>query len=168
MKKSFLKIFILLTISTLCMSHEFWLQPKKFNLQPSEKTYVDVFVGENYKGEKVDASKFMISKMTHYAKNIEEDFISKISTKDSVSIEAEFTTAGNHLLAFNNTNKWFVKSWIVLVIFPHSRFFKNVTHIVNYEINIQCVIFIKICVSIKKVNNFFIKKRCITIYNIIN
>ena len=106
MKKSLLKIFILLTISTLCMSHEFWLQPKKFNLQPSEKTNVDVFVGENYKGEKVDASKFTISKMTHYAKNIEEDFISKISTKDSVSIETEFPTAGNHLLAFNNTNKF--------------------------------------------------------------
>jgi uncharacterized GH25 family protein len=106
MKKSLLKIFILLIISTLCMSHEFWLQPRKFILQPSEKTSVDVFVGENYKGDKVDATKFTISKMTHYANNVEEDFISKVSTKDSVSIEAQFTTEGNHLLAFNNTNKF--------------------------------------------------------------
>lgn len=106
MKKSLLKLLILLTISTLCMSHEFWLQPQKFILQPSEKTNVDVYVGENYKGEKVDASKFTISKMTHYAKNVEEDFINKVSTKDSVSIETEFTTEGNHLLAFNNTNKF--------------------------------------------------------------
>ena len=88
------------------MSHEFWLQPKKFILQPSEKTSVDVFVGENYNGEKVDASKFTISKMTHHAKNVEEDFISKVSTKDSVSIETQFSTEGNHLLAFNNTNKF--------------------------------------------------------------
>ena len=106
MKKSLPKIFILLIISTLCMSHEFWLQPKKFMLQPSEKTNVDVFVGENYEGKKVDASKFTISKMTHYAKNIEENFISKVSTKDSVSIETQFATEGNHLLAFNNTNKF--------------------------------------------------------------
>lgn len=106
MKKSLLKTFILLIISTLCMSHEFWLQPKKFMLQPSEKTSVDVFVGENYKGQKVDATKFTIAKMTHYAKNIEEDFINKVSTKDSVSIETQFSTEGNHLLAFNNTNKF--------------------------------------------------------------
>ena len=106
MKKVFLKIFILLTVSTLCMSHEFWLQPRKFILQPSEKTNVDVFVGENYEGKKVDATKFTISKMTHYAKNIEEDFISKVSNKDSVNIEMQFATEGNHLLAFNNTNKF--------------------------------------------------------------
>jgi uncharacterized GH25 family protein len=56
--------------------------------------------------QKVYFTTFRKNKMTHYAKNIEEDFISKISTKDSVSIETEFTTEGNHLLAFNNTNKF--------------------------------------------------------------
>jgi uncharacterized GH25 family protein len=106
MKKSIHFISIFLIISTLTFAHEFWLQPQKFMLKSSEKTNIDVFVGENYAGEKVDASKFTVSKLIHYGKGIEEDFMSKISTKDSVKIEASFSTEGNHLVAFNNTNKF--------------------------------------------------------------
>jgi uncharacterized GH25 family protein len=106
MKKLPLKIFILLIISTLTFAHEFWLQPQKFFLKLNEKTNIDVYVGENYAGKKVDASKFTVSKLTHYGKGIEEDFMNKLSTKDSVKIEASFSTEGNHLVAFNNTNKF--------------------------------------------------------------
>ena len=107
MKKTIYVLLILLIISTLTFAHEFWLQPQKFILKPSEKTNIDVFVGENYTGTKVDASKFTVSKLTHYYGNaIEEDFMSKLSTKDSVKIEAFFSTEGNHLVAFNNTNKF--------------------------------------------------------------
>ncbi len=106
MKKTFYSLSILLIINTLTFAHEFWLQPQKFLLKPSEKTNIDVFVGENYTGSKVDASKFTVSKLTHYGKGVEEDFISKLSTKDSVKIEAIFSTEGNHLIAFNNTNKF--------------------------------------------------------------
>lgn len=105
MKKTIYALLILLIISTLTFAHEFWLQPQKFMLKLSEKTNIDVFVGENYTGEKVDASKFIVSKLTHYGKNIEEDFIKKLLTKDSVKVEASFTSEGNHLVAFNNTNK---------------------------------------------------------------
>lgn len=106
MKKTLYYLAILLIISTLTFAHEFWLQPQKFILKPFEKTSIDVFVGENYTGEKVDASKFTVSKLTHYGKGSEEDFMSKLSTKDSVKIEASFSTVGNHLVAFNNTNKF--------------------------------------------------------------
>ena len=106
MKKTIYSLFILLVISTLTFAHEFWLQPQKFILKPSEKTNIDVFVGENYTGSKVDASKFTVAKLTHYGNGMEEDFMSKLSTKDSVKIEASFASEGNHLVAFNNTNKF--------------------------------------------------------------
>lgn len=106
MKKITYSLFILLIISTLTFAHEFWLQPQKFILKLSEKTNIDVFVGENYTGSKVDASKFTVSKLTHHGKGMEEDFMSKLSTKDSVKIEASFASEGNHLIAFNNTNKF--------------------------------------------------------------
>ena len=96
----------MLIISTLTFAHEFWLQPQKFLLKPSEKTNIYTFVGENYTGSKTDASKFTIAKLTHYANGMEEDFMNKLSTKDSVKIEASFATEGNHLIAFNNTNKF--------------------------------------------------------------
>ena len=106
MKKTIYSLIILLIISTITFAHEFWLQPQKFLLKPSEKTNIDVFVGENYTGSKVDASKFTVAKLTHYGNGMEEDFMSKLSTKDSVKIEAVFSTEGNHLIAFNNTNKF--------------------------------------------------------------
>ena len=106
MKKTIYSLVILLIISTLTFAHEFWLQPQKFLLKISEKTNIDVFVGENYTGSKVDASKFTVAKLTHYGNGTEEDFMSKLSTKDSVKVEASFTTEGNHLIAFNNTNKF--------------------------------------------------------------
>jgi len=106
MKKIFYSLIFLLVVSTLTFAHEFWLQPQKFVLKPSEKTNIDVFVGENYTGSKVDASKFTVSKLTHHGKGIEEDFLKKLFLKDSVKIEASFSTEGNHLVAFNNTNKF--------------------------------------------------------------
>jgi uncharacterized GH25 family protein len=106
MKKTIYSLVILLIVSTLTFAHEFWLQPQKFILKPSGKTNIDVFVGENYTGSKVDASKFTVSKLTHYGKGTEEDFMNKLSTKDSVKIEASFASEGNHLVAFNNTNKF--------------------------------------------------------------
>ena len=106
MKKIIYSLIILLIISTLTFAHEFWLQPQKFLLRPSEKTNIDVFVGENYTGSKVDASKFTVAKLTHYGNGMEEDFMSKLSTKDSVKIEVSFAMEGNHLIAFNNTNKF--------------------------------------------------------------
>jgi uncharacterized GH25 family protein len=106
MKKNILTLITLCAVSSICIAHEFWLQPQKFMLNLLEKTSVDVFVGENYTGEKVDASKFTISKMMHYSSLLSENFMDKISTNDSVKIEARFASEGNHLLAFNNTNKF--------------------------------------------------------------
>ncbi len=106
MKKYTLLFCLLIFFSFLSFSHEFWLQPLKFLLKINEHTSVDVFVGENYTGEKVDASKFTISKLTHYSKEGEADLKSQISTKDSVKIPVTFSSEGNHLLAFNNTNKF--------------------------------------------------------------
>lgn len=100
-------IFTLVTILSITVfAHEFWLQPLKFWLNIGEGTEVSILVGENYKGDKSDASKYNIQQLKHYSIHGVEDYTAHLSQKDKSVIEASFTSAGNHLLSFNNSNKF--------------------------------------------------------------
>lgn len=103
------KIFLLSGIVCICLlalAHEFWLQPLKFWLKVNEKTSISILVGENYKGERSDWSKYKIQQLKHYSSKGVEDFTSHLSAADKSLIDASFSSAGNHLVAFNNSNKF--------------------------------------------------------------
>lgn len=105
MKKTVL-LSTVICISILAWAHEFWLQPLKFLLKTNEATQVSILVGEDYKGEKSDWSKYKIQQLKHYSKQGAEDYTSHLSQTDKSVIEASFKKAGNHLIAFNNSNKF--------------------------------------------------------------
>lgn len=102
------KIYLLLTvtfISVVAFAHEFWLQPLKFWLKVNEATKVSILVGEDYKGEKSDWTKYKIQ-LKHYSAQGSEDYTNHLSETDKSIIEVHFPIAGNHLIAFNNSNKF--------------------------------------------------------------
>ncbi len=104
MKKS-LTVAAGLLVSVVLFSHEFWLQPAKFLLGINQHTDIDVLVGEGFKGERADGTKHHIAMLQHFSLQGVADYRSNAGRKDSTRIRARFTTAGNHLIAFNNTNK---------------------------------------------------------------
>ncbi len=106
MKNKFLFTTPLLLVAGLCLAHEFWLEPMKFWLKANEKTTLNIMVGENYQGEKADGTKFKIVQFKHFGKGIEQDFQQNRSKTDLALVNVAFATEGNHLLAFNNTNKF--------------------------------------------------------------
>jgi uncharacterized GH25 family protein len=106
MKTKLLLTFLFSLVVLLTFAHEFWLEPLKFWLNTNEKTTLNLMVGENYQGEKADGTKFKIVKLKHFAKDVAEDFQQNQSKTDLALVNVAFATEGNHLLAFNNTNKF--------------------------------------------------------------
>jgi uncharacterized GH25 family protein len=103
MKKTTL-ILSLLTVTFLTFAHEFWLEPQKFLLSIGEKINFRVFVGENFTGENVDFSLFEIKKFSHYSGKDKKNINGQL-TEQNLSDFLHFDTEGNHLIAFNNSNK---------------------------------------------------------------
>ncbi|WP_238803850.1 DUF4198 domain-containing protein [Emticicia aquatica] len=97
-------ILALLVVSLITFAHEFWLEPQKFLLSIGEKINFRVFVGENFTGEEVDFSKFEVAKFSIYSSKGEESIKGKL-TEQNLSDFLKFDAEGNHLIAFNNTNK---------------------------------------------------------------
>ena len=104
MKKSTISLFLLLFASFITFAHEFWLEPQKFLLAIGEKINLRVFVGENFTGEEVDFSKFKLTKFAHYNSKGEQNTKGDLS-EQNLSDFLKFETEGNHLIAFNNSNK---------------------------------------------------------------
>lgn len=104
MKKTSIGLVLLLFISFFTFAHEFWLEPQKFLLAIGEKINFRVFVGENFTGEEVDFTKFKVEKFTHYSSKGQENTKGDL-TEQNLSDFLKFDTEGNHLIAFNNSNK---------------------------------------------------------------
>lgn len=94
------------TITFASLAHEFWLLPQKFLLKINESTVIDINVGENFTGKSWGGKKDRIAKLTHYSQNGQEEILGNVAENNTNQIKVVFKTAGNHLVAFNNTNKF--------------------------------------------------------------
>jgi uncharacterized GH25 family protein len=103
MKKSVI-LLSLLFLTVVVFAHEFWLEPQKFLLSIGEKINFRVFVGENFTGEEVDFTKFEVTKFSHFTSKGEESEKGQLM-EQNLSDFLKFETEGNHLIAFNNSNK---------------------------------------------------------------
>ncbi|CAG5075039.1 hypothetical protein DYBT9623_05556 [Dyadobacter sp. CECT 9623] len=96
----------LLLLGTIAFAHEFWLEPLKFWLRKNEKVRIDLMVGEDYRGEYSNGTKYKILKLDHYGNNQKQDIRSKVYGDSLSRIDISFATGGNHLIAFSNTSKF--------------------------------------------------------------
>jgi uncharacterized GH25 family protein len=104
--KKLLPLSSLLLLCSMAFAHEFWLEPIKFWLKKNEKVRIDLMVGEDYKGEHSDGTKYKIVKLDHYGANHRQDIRTKVEGDSLSSIDISFASEGSHLIAFNNTSKF--------------------------------------------------------------
>jgi uncharacterized GH25 family protein len=99
-------LFILLGLSTLLSSHEFWLNPDKFIYNRGEKINIRFFVGENFEGENWVGNKEKIQSLKLYYGGVSDDLSKSISEEKGDSIELTMLDEGTNLVAFNSTNSF--------------------------------------------------------------
>ncbi len=106
MKKRLNLTIIILFLSTLVQSHEFWLQPRKFSFSAGEELKVNFMVGENFDGELWDLKKHKIEKLElhHLAKIIDLKNQLKPEAKDKLTFK--LTEEGTQLLAMQSNNAY--------------------------------------------------------------
>jgi uncharacterized GH25 family protein len=104
--KTSLIFLCLCTITFASLAHEFWLLPQKFRLKINESIAIDINVGENFTGKYWGGKKDKIAKLTHYSQEGQEEILGSVAESNPNQIQVAFKTAGNHLIAFNNENKF--------------------------------------------------------------
>jgi uncharacterized GH25 family protein len=94
---------ILLTAS-FTLSHEFWLQTKKFRYALGEEMNVAFLVGENFEGEPWDLKKNKIEKLelSHLAKSI--DLRQQVKPEAKEKLKYKFAEEGTYLLSMESNN----------------------------------------------------------------
>ena len=56
-KKQLLFIIILTSISNICLSHEFWIDPIKYHITNNEIVEANIFIGEDFEGSPIPFTK---------------------------------------------------------------------------------------------------------------
>jgi len=56
-KKQLLFIIILTSISNICLSHEFWIDPIKYHIKNNEIVEANIFIGEDFEGSPIPFTK---------------------------------------------------------------------------------------------------------------
>ena len=106
MKKRLLIILLVIAGSSLG-AHEFWLEPRKFNLKKGESLYLCFRVGENFEGENWKGTQSSVESLRLYYGNVEDDLQPLIS--DSIpgdSLNLQFYDEGTALVTYQSTNKF--------------------------------------------------------------
>jgi uncharacterized GH25 family protein len=99
MKKS-LSIIGIVGLAFLLQSHEFWLEPMKFKINPGESTTIKFAVGENFTGNDWDLSKQKITMSLVESSGI-TDLSENVPTVKGTKLKLSFPNAGTKLIAMN-------------------------------------------------------------------
>ncbi len=103
------RLFLLIAtflVSSLAFAHEFWLEPVKFLLKINEKVSIHMMVGEDYKGDHSNGTKYKLTKLDLFSGNQKKDIRSQVSGDSLSTVDLSFPAEGSQLIAFNNTSKF--------------------------------------------------------------
>ena len=106
MKKKTIFTAFILFIGGAVLSHEFWLQPKKFKYALNEEMNVAFLVGENFEGEPWDLKKNKIEKLelSHLAKAV--DLRQQIKPDAKEKLKYRFVEEGTYLLSMQSNEAY--------------------------------------------------------------
>jgi uncharacterized GH25 family protein len=83
-------------------SHEFWLEPFKFKVQPGEAITVKFAVGESFTGEDWDLGRHKVVNMVLHEKQGTQNLTSKVPTTKSIKQKITLTNPGTKLIAMQS------------------------------------------------------------------
>jgi uncharacterized GH25 family protein len=80
-------------------SHEFWLEPWKFKIQPGESVNIKFAVGENFTGEDWDLGKHVVTKMQLFEKQGTQDLMPAVPKVKGARMKVNIANEGTKLIA---------------------------------------------------------------------
>jgi uncharacterized GH25 family protein len=106
MKKEIIFTVSILLIAGIVLSHEFWLQPRKFKYTLNEEMNVAFLVGENFEGEPWDLKKNKIEKLelSHLTKTI--DLRLQVKPEAKEKLKYKFVEEGTYLLSMQSNEAY--------------------------------------------------------------
>lgn len=97
---------VLMFVTLLGISHEFWIQPKKYRYQVGEELNVDFMVGEGFIGEFWDLKRHTVVKLTLYNKLGEKDLLKEVKPTKGNNLTYKFLLPGTHVLAMQSNDAY--------------------------------------------------------------
>ena len=102
MKRKIGVLLMLLTVTVIGMSHEFWLQPKKYRYKVGEEMNVDFMVGESFTGEFWDLKRHKVEKLEIHTLAAKKDLIKEVKSTEGKNLSYKFLQTGTHLLVMQS------------------------------------------------------------------
>jgi uncharacterized GH25 family protein len=106
MKKK-ISIFLAFLACGAITAHEFWLEPRQFNIKKGETLTLKFLVGENFEGDNWSGDRASADKLNLYYDHIQDDLTRLIP--DSIkgdSLKLQFFDEGTAVIAYQSTNKY--------------------------------------------------------------
>lgn len=100
--KKFIALTLVVTISSLAMAHEFWLQPKKFRYKVGEDVVIDFLVGENFSGEPWDLTKNKVETAQVISAYGKKDVKSTVKPTKEKNLTYKLANEGTHLFSLTS------------------------------------------------------------------
>lgn len=97
--KKLLSLLLVVTISTLSLAHEFWLQPKKFRYAVGEDVKIDFLVGENFTGESWDLTRHKVESMQVLSAYGKKDLKAAVKPAKENNLTYRLANEGTHLFS---------------------------------------------------------------------
>lgn len=102
MKRKVRILLVLMLVTLVGISHEFWLQPKKFQYKVGEEMKVDFMVGESFTGEFWDLKRHKAEKLEMHNLSGKKDLLKGVMTTEGNNLSFKFSQQGTHLLVMQS------------------------------------------------------------------
>ena len=102
MKRKVVILLVLLSVTVIGISHEFWLQPKKYRYKVGEDMKVDFMVGESFNGEFWDLKRHKAEKLEMHNLSGKKDLLKGVMTTEGNNLSFKFSQQGTHLLVMQS------------------------------------------------------------------
>ena len=106
MNRRIVAFVVLMFVTLLGMSHEFWLQPKKYRYKVGEQLNVDFMVGQGFIGEFWDLKRHRVEKLMLYNVSGEKDLLNEVKLTKGNNLTYKFLQQGTHVLAMQSNDAY--------------------------------------------------------------
>jgi uncharacterized GH25 family protein len=106
MRKSLLAIALMM-LSPLLDSHEFWLEPLRFQYKVGDAIRVRFRVGENFEGDNWTGNRSSVEQLKLFYKSVDDDLVSLLpDSARGDSLTLQFFDEGTMMIAYESRNKY--------------------------------------------------------------
>jgi len=103
--KKTLSLLLFILIALRAGTHEFWLEPDRFQLKPGQQIRLRFNVGENFTGDDWTGNRQLVDKLKVYFHDLDDDLEDQVSDSTGDSLNLQFYLPGTVLIAFQSKNK---------------------------------------------------------------